>query len=88
MPTYEVEHKWTNGQTREIHERLRATVSMAKNGKGMDAVRPLVIVAIPGEGEARSVWTAPSKESLEQMYQHVGLETRRTIREVDPLFPA
>jgi hypothetical protein len=88
MPTYEVEHKWTNGQMREVQEKVRTAVSMAKNDKGMEGVRPVVIFAIPGQDEAHSVWIAPSKESLEQIYLHVGLDTSRTIREVNPLFPA
>ncbi|MGA8663761.1 MAG: hypothetical protein WB809_01645 [Thermoplasmata archaeon] len=88
MPTYEVEHKWTSGQMREVQEKLRTAISMAKTSKGLDGVRPVVIFAIPGEDEAHSVWAAPSKEDLEQIYQRVGLETSRTIREVNPLFPA
>jgi len=88
MPTYEVEHKWTNGQAREVEEKVRTAISMAKDGKGMHGVRPVAIFAIPGRDEAHSVWVAPSKESLEQIYQNIGLETSRTIREVNPLYPA
>lgn len=88
MPLYEIEHKWTNGQTQTVVEKVQNAIEMAKKGQVPNGFRPIAIVAIPGRTEAHCLWEAPSVESLESVYQSLGLPTTRSIREVTPFYTA
>ncbi len=88
MPLYEIEHKWTNEQTRTVVEKVQNAVEMVKNGQVPKGFRPISIVAIPGRTEAHCIWEAPSVEGLESVYKSLALPTTRTIREVSPFYTA
>jgi hypothetical protein len=88
MPTYEIEHKWSNEQTKIVVEKVQAAIASAKKGQVPAGFRPISIVAIPGKTEAHCLWEAPSAESLEGVYTSLGVPTVRTIREVTPFFTA
>ncbi len=88
MPIYEIEHKWTNGQTEDVTSRMRELVANVTNGRRPDGVRPISIVGTTGRMSIHSVWEAPSEQALEALYQGAGLPTSRTIHKVDPYFLA
>lgn len=88
MPTYEIEHRWSNEQSNSVVERVHQAVALAKKGQVPAGFRPVSMVAVPGKTEAHCLWEAPSAESLEALYKSLGLPTARTIREVTPFFTA
>lgn len=88
MPTYEIEHKWANEQTKVVVEKVQMAIAMAKKGQVPAGFRPISIVAVPGKTEAHCLWEAPSAESLEAVYRSLALPTTRTIREVSPFYTA
>lgn len=88
MPTYEIEHKWTNGDSARVMEKIREIASKAKSREFPSGLRPIAIVGPTGKDELRSVWEAPNEESLESLYKTSGLATNRTIRMVNPYFVA
>jgi hypothetical protein len=88
MPTYEIQHTWESDQTKTVIEKVQSAIAMAKKGQVPAGFRPISIVAIPGRTEAHCLWEAPSAESLEGVYQSLGLPTSRTVREVTPFFTA
>lgn len=88
MPLYEIEHTWANDQTKTVIEKVQTVIAMAKKGQVPAGFRPVSIVAVPGKTEAHCLWEAPSSQSLEAVYQSLGVPTVRTIREVTPFFTA
>jgi hypothetical protein len=88
MPTYEIEHKWTNEQTKNVVDKIQTAIAMAKKGQVPAGFRPISIVAVPGKTEAHCLWEAPNAESLEAVYKSLGVPTDRAIREVTPFFTA
>ncbi len=88
MPTYEIEHKWSNEQTKAVVEKVQQAISMAKKGQVPAGFRAISIVAVPGKTEAHCLWEAPSSDSLEAVYRSLGVPTTRTIREVQPFYTA
>lgn len=88
MPLYEIEHTWTNEQTKVVIEKVQTAIGMAKKGVIPAGFRPVSIVAIPGKTEAHCLWEAPNAQSLEAVYRSLELPTVRTIREVTPFFTA
>ncbi len=86
MPFYEVEHRWTNEQSKTVVEKVQGAVAMAKKGQIPAGFRPVSIVAVPGKNEAHCLWEAPSATNLEAVYQSLGVPTQRSIREVTPFF--
>lgn len=88
MPVYEIEHRWSREQNEAVVEKVGVAVGLAKKGQIPEGFRPISIMAVPGRTEAHCLWEAPSRESLEAMYQSFALPTHRTIREVSPFFTA
>ncbi len=86
MPLYEIEHKWTDHETKTVVEKVTGAIAMAKEGKIPAGFRPISIVAIPGKTEAHCLWEAPSSQKLEELFRGAGFPTTRTIREVTPFF--
>lgn len=88
MPIYEVEHKWASNQTNTVVEKVQGAIALARAGQVPAGFRPISIVAVPGKTEAHCLWEAPSAQSLESVYQSMGLPTTRSIHEVTPFYTA